>query len=123
MRLLLDTHILLWWLNDHPALSKQTRTLIQHPDNTIIISTVTAWEITIKKSLGKLEAPDNLEEAVRASGFEILPIHFCHALAVGQLPRYHDDPFDRLLIAQATVEHLFLVTQDEQFEQYDVGIL
>jgi PIN domain nuclease of toxin-antitoxin system len=123
MNLLLDTHILLWWFSDDARLSQQARSLIQDSSNTVIISAASAWEISIKKALGKLEAPDDLEEAVRLSGFNTLAIQFPHALLAGELPRHHDDPFDRLLIAQTKLEHLLLITHDKRLGEYDVGLI
>ena len=123
MNLLLDTHTLLWWLGKDPTLSKNARTAIRDNRNVIFVSAATAWEITIKKALGKLQTPDNLEEALEVNQFLPLPITIRHALAVGELPPIHQDPFDRVLVAQAKVEGLTLVTRDEDIQKYRVPFI
>lgn len=120
MRVLLDTHALLWWLADDAALGESARTVIADPGNELFVSAASAWEISIKRSLGKLDAPDDLQQAVRAGGFETLDIGFVHALRAGALPRHHDDPFDRMLIAQAQLEKLTVLTHDANFARYRV---
>ncbi len=122
MRLLLDTHALLWWLADE-GLSSRTRDAIADPANLVAVSAASAWEIAIKKALGKLTAPDDLEQQVHAGGFVPLPINIAHGIAAGQLPRHHDDPFDRMLIAQALAEGLTIVTRDKRFEDYGVALM
>ena len=92
MTLLLDTHALLWWLADEPALTPVARTAIRAAGTLVFVSATTAWEISIKQALGKLEAPDDLEAALAASRFQPLPITVAHAIAAGRLPRHHDDP-------------------------------
>jgi len=124
MKLLLDTHILIWWLD--PAISKLSKAAhaaISDSQNLVFVSAATAWEITIKKALGKLDAPDNLEEELAKHRFQPLPITISHALAVGELPRHHNDPFDRILVAQAKVEDLTLVTRDENLTKYDIPFI
>ena len=124
MNLLLDTCVLLWWLDDPTKLlSKQALTAIEDSDNQIIISVVSAWEIAIKKALGKLESPDNLKEVIGDAGFELMPIDYEHAWQVKDLPSHHRDPFDRLLISQAKIERLTFVTRDAQLKTYNVPIL
>ena len=123
MSLLLDTQALLWWLADDPALTPAARTAIRAAGTPVFVSAATAWEISIKQALGKLEAPDDLEAALAASRFQLLPITVAHALAAGRLPCHHDDPFDRMLIAQAQYAQLTVVTHDPQFRLYDVAIL
>lgn len=123
MRLLLDTHVLLWWLDRYQAIPVKTQKILEDGHHTVFVSAVTAWEITIKQALGKLHAPDTLEEALAVNHFLPLPISFQHAVVAGRLPRYHDDPFDRMLIAQAQTENLTCVTHDERFRKYDVSIL
>ena len=120
MNLLLDTHILLWWLADDPGLSEKQRSAIADPANVVYVSAASAWEIAIKKALGKLIAPNDLGAALIASELEQLPITGTHAEAVGDLPLHHRDPFDRMLIAQAGVEDLTVVTGDPIFAQYEV---
>ncbi|HEY6280059.1 MAG TPA: type II toxin-antitoxin system VapC family toxin [Streptosporangiaceae bacterium] len=122
MRLLLDTHTLLWWLADE-GLSTQAREAIADPANLAAVSAASAWEISIKKALGKLAAPDDLEDQLEAGGFEPLPISIAHAVAAGRLPRHHDDPFDRMLIAQALAEGLTIVTRGKRFGDYGVALL
>ena len=123
MNLLLDTHVLLWWLDDPDLLSKEASTAIKEPDNKIIVSVVSAWEIAIKKALGKLGSPENLKEVIIDSGFELMPIDYEHTWHVKDLPPHHKDPFDRLLVAQATVENLTLVTRDPKLKPYNVSTL
>ncbi len=118
MMFLLDTHVLLWWLMDDALLSKKVRDVIGDSRNRIFVSAASAWEISIKKSLKKLDAPNDLEDAIAQNGFEALPIAFAHARVVGALPRHHDDPFDRMLIAQAKVENLSIITHDMQMQKY-----
>ena len=123
MRLLLDTHIFLWWLADDPALSAKAREVIGNGNNMIYISAASVWEISVKKSLGKLEAPENIETIVEQERFQKLPITLGHGEAAGQLPAHHRDPFDRILIAQARCEDLILVTVDQDIPKYQVQLL
>ena len=124
MSLLLDTHVLLWWLDDPTALlSEQALTAIEDPDNQIIISVVSVWEIAIKKALGKLEAPEDLREMIVDSEFALMPVDYEHAWQVKDLLPHHRDPFDRLLISQAKTESLTLVTRDLWLKAYNVPIL
>lgn len=124
MNLLLDTHVLLWALEDHPALSQTARAAIVDGSNVVFVSAATAWEITIKRALGKLRAPASgyLDE-LRRHRFIPLDITTEHALAVAALPAHHADHFDRILIAQAQVERLTLVTRDTRMQLYPVPIL
>lgn len=122
MRLLLDTHVVLWWLAGRD-ISPAAREAIADPADDVAVSAASAWEISIKKSIGKLVAPDDLENQIRVGGFTPLPIRIDHALVAGELPRHHDDPFDRMLVAQAMVEGLIVVTRDTRFSEYDVRVL
>lgn len=124
MNLLLDTHVFLWAVDDNPKLSLRVRTAIVTGSNMVFVSAATAWEISIKKAIGKLKIPqsDYLEE-LKLHRFTPLPITTEHALAVENLPHYHRDPFDRMLIAQAQVERLTLVTGDLRLKAYPVKIL
>lgn len=123
-RLLLDTHIFLWWLNNDPKILNIAKH-IATPVNEVYISAATIWEISIKKALGKLKAPDNMDQIVEEKGFEKLPIKLLHGEKAGQLPIFnnHKDPFDRMLIAQAQSEGLTLITNDTKFRPYEVSIL
>jgi len=123
MKLLLDTHILLWWLADDKQLNKKLRAAISSIDHLVFVSSVSAWEISIKKSLGKLEAPDDFDDILLENTFEPLLLNFEHARLAGKLPKHHNDPFDRMLIAQAMVEDFTLVTVDKHLSQYDVELL
>lgn len=122
-RLLLDTHVLLWWLADDGRLGERARQAIAATSNEALVSAASGWEIAIKRGLGKLQAPDNLADHIEAQGFRPLPIAFRHAERVGTLPRLHDDPFDRMLIAQAQIEGLVLVTGDARISRYDISTL
>jgi len=123
MNLFLDTHVLLWWLDDSPKLSRTGRNAIADPENLIILSAVVIWEIRIKQALGKLEIPQNFYRVVKDQGFELLSITADHAHAVGDLPMHHRDPFDRMIIAQAKLENLHVVTHDIMFQKYDIPVL
>lgn len=123
MTLLLDTHVLLWWLDDPKRLSKDARKAIRDGTNVVYISAAVVWEIVLKKALGKLDVPDDLEEALDANRFLSLPITLPHALAVQTLPDHHRDPFDRLLIAQALHEGFRLVSRDADIAKYPVPLI
>ena len=124
MNLLLDTHVFLWAVDDSPKLSSAAKTAILDGHNIVYVSAATAWEISIKRGLGKLKIPRNdyLEE-LRLHRFTSLDITSEHALTVEQLPPHHRDPFDRMLIAQSFVERLTLITQDQRISLYDVKII
>jgi PIN domain nuclease of toxin-antitoxin system len=123
VNVLIDTHILLWWLADDPALPDVARTVIADPATTVVVSAATVWEIAIKQAAGRLDAPDNLVSTLVDNDFDTLPMTASHALDAGRLPLHHADPFDRMLIAQATAEDLTLVTVDRRFGHYDVPVL
>lgn len=123
MKLLLDTHVVLWALAGGGRLRSVTRLAITDPANLVAVSAASAWEITIKRELGKLKAPTDLRSAVAETGFDELPISFEHAETAGSLPRHHDDPFDRMLVAQALVEGLSLVTADPRLAAYPIHVL
>ena len=120
MKLLLDTHALIWWLSNNSTLSIEARDAIADPDNLVFVSAASAWEIAIKKSLGKLQAPDDLKVQIEEKKFTPLAINIDHTLTVEKLPLHHQDPFDRILIAQAISENLIVVTRDRKFEAYEV---
>ncbi len=124
MRLLLDTHILLWWLDDDPALPARAKTLIADPANVVFISPLTLWEIAIKARLGKIEADiDEVRVAATDGGLVPLPFTADHAGEVAHLPDHHRDPFDRGLIAQARREPLRLLTHDGAVAAYGDSVL
>jgi PIN domain nuclease of toxin-antitoxin system len=123
MTLLLDTHVLLWWLEDPRKLSRQAKKAIQDGANRVYVSAAVAWEIAIKKSLGKLDAPDDLEAMLDSNRFLSLPVTIPHALAVLGLPEHHRDPFDRMLVAQALHEGFRLVTRDQEIAKYGVATI
>ena len=120
MRLLLDTHVLLWWLADDPSLGEEARTGISDPGSSVFVSAATVWEVSIKQALGKLEAPSDLLHQVELNRFEPLSMTVSHAYTAGALPRHHDDPFDRMLVAQAMKEDLVLLTGDPRMSSYGV---
>lgn len=122
-RLLLDTHVLLWWLIDDPALGATARAAIADPRNQVYVSAVSTWEISIKRALGKLEAPVDMSSVIDSEGFLELPITLFHGDQAGQLQTLHNDPFDRMLIAQAQAEGLVVVTYDDQIKRYPVRTL
>ncbi len=123
MNLLLDTHVLLWWLDDNHILSKKARAAISEGKNLVFISAVVIWEIRIKQALGKLEIPSNFRAVLDDQPFKALDITTEHAHAIGDLPAHHRDPFDRMLAAQAKVENLTLVTRDTHLKKYGIKIL
>ena len=118
MRILLDTHLILWWVSNSPSLSEQGRQLISDPENTVFISAVSLWEIWLKESLGKLRLPPDFEEKLATESFESLPLTSGQARHVARLPWRHRDPFDRLLVAQALEEKLILLTADDLVAAY-----
>jgi PIN domain nuclease of toxin-antitoxin system len=122
-RLLLDTHALLWVLSEPKKLRPDVREMISDGASEVYVSAASAWEIEVKQALGKLRAPEDLERQLAAARLEELPVRIKHAAALRRLPPLHRDPFDRLLIAQAQVEQLTLVTRDEKLRGYDVALL
>ena len=123
MRILLDTHLLLWWLANDASLSDRARTLIGDPENTVFLSAVTLWEIWLKVSLNKLRLPADFEERLAAEPFENLPLTATQARRVALLPWLHRDPFDRMLVVQAQADHLTLLTADEALGAYGGAVL
>jgi PIN domain nuclease of toxin-antitoxin system len=122
MSLLLDTHVVLWWLTDDPTLSDDIKTRLDH-DPDVYVSAATVWEVTIKQAAGKLTEPADLPERISGSGFARLAISSEHTIAAGRLPLIHRDPFDRMLVAQARCEDFTLVTRDPQCQKYEVAVL
>lgn len=126
MKLLLDTHTFLWWITDDPQLSKKARELISDGHNILYWSAASSWEVSIKYALGRMPLPEAPERFLPAeigkNRLESLPIIDAHAFQAGQLPHHHRDPFDRMLVAQAQVESLALLSNDRQLNHYDVDI-
>ena len=123
MKVLLDTHALLWWLAEDETLSTKARQVIASPKTTVYVSAASAWEIAIKKAIGKLQAPDDLVAALSANRFQHLSVTIEHALYAGALPRHHDDPFDRMLVAQALLEKLTIITRDKSIPAYNPAVI
>ncbi len=122
MRILLDSHVALWWLDDSVSLGRRCRSMIEQADE-VFFSSVTPWELGIKRALGKLTMPTGLAEVLSSGGFVPLPISIEHAVRAPALPAHHRDPFDRMLIAQAQLEALVLATADLRFAAYDVEVI
>lgn len=123
MNLLIDTHVLLWWLDDHPSLSERARAVIADGNNMVFLSAAVIWEIRIKQALGKLKIPANFRQVLDKQPLETLAITAEHAHAVKDLPPHHRDPFDRMLIAQATVEGFTIVSGDTNIAKYKIPII
>jgi PIN domain nuclease of toxin-antitoxin system len=122
--LLLDTHLVLWWMaGEASRISRKALAALGSEGIEPIVSAVTIWEAAIKRGLGKLEAPDDLLRQLQGAGVELLPVTARHADLVGSLPPHHRDPFDRLLVAQATLEGLPLVSEDAVLRQYDIEVV
>jgi len=124
VKLLLDSHAFLWWLAEDPKLKAKARQAVADPTSIVHVSAATVWELSIKAALGKLDLDGaDLVEEIAENGFVELPMTARHSLATATLPRHHDDPFDRMLIAQARIEGLTVVTRDPAFRDYGVGLL
>ena len=123
MRILIDTQIFLWWDRQLGRLSQPLRAAIADEANDIFVSAATVWEIAIKRAIGKLRFDRPIVSAMQALGFEILPVAGAHAEHAGGLPPHHNDPFDRLIIAQASLEGMVLGTQDRLMRPYGVAML
>ena len=127
LNLLLDTHVLLWYLEESDRLRPETVQLVNDPRNVVFVSVASAWEIAIKKSLGKLYIPDNigdwLPEQLTINRMTSLDITLAHAAGIEQLPLHHADPFDRLLISQARSDRLTILTADPLFQRYEVPVV
>jgi PIN domain nuclease of toxin-antitoxin system len=123
LRLLLDSHVLLWWLDDDPTLGAAARHEIQEAADEVLISAATVWELEIKRAIGKLSVPRDLIDRIEKNGFRHLEITSENASDAARLPRHHGDPFDRMLVAQAQAEAAVLVTDDEQLRAYAVPVM
>ncbi len=122
-RLLLDTHVLLWWLSADENLGEHATKLIADSRNEVFVSAATIWEIAIKKNKGLLEAPDDLDRIVEDEGFSKLPISLFHSEKAGDLPKIHRDPFDRMLVAQSQAEGLEIMTADAEIPKYGTKLI
>jgi PIN domain nuclease of toxin-antitoxin system len=122
LRLLLDTHTLIWWAHDRP-IAPDARIAIRAPENRVVVSAASIWEAEIKVQIGKLELEVDLAAGPAEHGFEPMAITFDHAVAAGRLPPHHGDPFDRMLVAQAQMEGLTIVSRDPVFDRYAVAVL
>lgn len=120
MNVLLDTHALIWTFAGDPTLTDEARSAIVSPENLVFVSAASVWEVSIKRALGKLRVPDDINQQITEHRFETLPMNGEHAWLAGNLPRHHSDPFDRMLIAQALIEGLVLVSRDRAFDAYGV---
>ena len=123
MRLLLDTHVVLWWLADDPSLGSAARAAIADSRAEVFVSAASVWEVAIKRELGKLTAPDDLLVQLDGQRFECLPLTAEDAWAAGHLARHHTDPFDRAIVAQAMRRDLAVVTRDRTIAQYGVSVI
>jgi len=124
MRLLVDTHVLLWWLAGGSRLPKRAAAMLADATNEAFFSAASLWEVAIKSSLGKLRVdPDELLGALAGTGFRELPVTWLHAARVARLPDHHRDPFDRLLVAQSLVESIHLLTDDRQLSAYSPSVI
>lgn len=123
MILLLDAHALLWWLSDDPTLQAAAHRSIADPENDVLVSAATIWEIELKRVAGRLRAPETLLDAIRDAGMETLPITGADAAAAAALPMHHADPFDRMLVAQAQRLDALIVSRDRALDAYQVEVL
>jgi len=127
MKLLLDTHVFIWWANEPEKLSEKALIACQDNRNTLLLSVASVWEMQIKMHLGKLKINRTIENLIQtqraANGIQVLAIELTHVLGLNHLPSFHKDPFDRLLIAQANIESATLITVDPEFSSYPVQVL
>jgi len=127
VKLLLDTHAFLWWVEGAPAIGRRARAAISNPDNEVLFSIASFWELAIKLSLGKLRLTQKLDrfvpEQLRVNGFSLLDLRLPHVVRVAKLPFRHRDPFDRLLVAQALEDDLTIVSADRVFRKYGVAVI
>lgn len=123
MILLLDAHVLLWWLRDDPTLDRAARASIADPANDVVVSAATVWELEVKRALGKLGAPDDLLAVLHSEDFDCIPIHGDDAIQAARLPMHHRDPFDRMVLAHALRLDAVVVSRDRLFDAYGVPVL
>ena len=127
MKVLLDTHSFLWWITNDERLSSHARSIISNGDNELLLSSASGWEIAIKARLGRIHLPDKPEsfiaDQLNLNSIQSLPIYMSHALHVYNLPSHHRDPFDRMIIAQAQVEDIPILTMDLQITKYEIKVI
>ncbi len=123
MKLLLDTHAALWWLSGDDRFGEQAERQLTDETNQVLLSAAVVWEVAVKRSLGKLEAPEDLAPTLLSAGAQALPVSLEHAAAVERLPWHHRDPFDRMLVAQASIEGAALVSGDDALRPYGVTLV
>jgi PIN domain nuclease of toxin-antitoxin system len=127
VKFLLDTHTFLWWITDDPQLSEAAREIIRNSDNELFLSVASAWEMAIRVRLGRLHLPDRpdrfVPDQLARNGIQPLPIEMSHALYVARLPSIHNDPFDRLIVAQSMLEKLPIITKDGVIAKYEVTVV
>jgi PIN domain nuclease of toxin-antitoxin system len=127
MKVLLDTHAFLWWITDDQRLSLRAREIISEGENEVFVSAATGWEIAIKAQIGRLGLPTELQqfivEQLKVNAIKSLPIEMRHALHISTLPAHHRDPFDRMLVAQAQLENLPILSTDPDIGKYEVTII
>ncbi len=120
---LIDTHVFIWWMENNRSLPLKIKQLLQDSQKDIFLSVVSIWEMLIKQSKNHLILPKDMEKGIEESGYTILPVDLPHAVALRNLPLFHKDPFDRMLVSQAKVENLKLITADKKIWQYDLPII
>ncbi|MCX5866766.1 MAG: type II toxin-antitoxin system VapC family toxin [Proteobacteria bacterium] len=127
MRFLLDTQVFLWWIADDPRLSEKARGIMRNVENRLFLSAASGWEIAIKAKLGRIRLPQNpqgfVARQLSANAIESFPIQMGHALHTFTLPPYHRDPFDRIIVAQAQLEKLTVLSSDPQIARYDIKVI
>jgi PIN domain nuclease of toxin-antitoxin system len=123
LRLLLDTHAALWWLSADERFSPQAERVLTDGTNQVLLSAAVVWEVAIKRSLGKLRAPPDLAPTLLGAGVQALPVTLDHAAHVQQLPWHHRDPFDRMLVAQASIERAAIVSRDVALRPYGITLI
>lgn len=123
MRLLLDSHVLLWFAQDDPALSSEVARIIRDEASLAVVSVASVWELEMKRVKGMLGVPADMGARLNPAGFDLLDVRLAHVVRAAELPAHHRDPFDRMLVAQAQTEQLTLVTADVAIERYDVPLM
>lgn len=123
MNYLLDTHIILWWLSEPSKIATKARKIISDKNQSVSVSSVSFWEMAIKQGIGRLRMPDNIITTLTHEGFSLLSLTPEEALTVAYLPKHHNDPFDRMLISQAKLNNMTIISRDEQFQHYPVQLL